>query len=300
MPDEELGPANIRDSGAVHIIYGSATGLTKTGAQLINQDTPGVLDSAELDDHFGAAVAAGDFNNDTFVDLAVGVPDEDLNGIKDAGGVNIIYGSATGLNPTITPQFWNQTNGSIPSEGGAETGDHFGAALAANFLNGDGFRDLAIGVPGESVICATTSQASECVNAIGLNSITDAGAVNVIYGSATGLSASASATRPAAQIWHQDTPGIAGEAEAFEHFGAVLTSWDFGRSSAGDLAIGVPSEIVLNSSGNPVFEAGGVNVIYGVASGGGLGTSGNQLFTEETAGVPGVAQSSAHFGGAVY
>jgi hypothetical protein len=34
---------------------------------------------------------------------------------------------------------------------GAEPSDRFGAALAAGDFNGDGFPDLAIGVPGEGV-----------------------------------------------------------------------------------------------------------------------------------------------------
>jgi len=56
--------------------------------------------------------------------------------------------------------------------------------------------DLAIGVPGESV-GATSS----------------AGAVNVLYGSASGPSGTKD------QIWHQDSPGVAGVAEAYDRLG---------------------------------------------------------------------------------
>jgi len=38
-----------------------------------------------------------DFNGDGFADLAVGVPDEDVGAVANAGAVNVIYGSAAGL-----------------------------------------------------------------------------------------------------------------------------------------------------------------------------------------------------------
>src|SRR5688572_5245185 len=49
-----------------------------------------------------SGIARGDFNGDGIGDLAIGVPFEDIadakgGTIQDAGGVNIIYGSATGL-----------------------------------------------------------------------------------------------------------------------------------------------------------------------------------------------------------
>jgi hypothetical protein len=42
-------------------------------------------------------LVAGDFNRDGKDDLAIGVPLEDLGNIRDAGAVNVIYGSDNGL-----------------------------------------------------------------------------------------------------------------------------------------------------------------------------------------------------------
>jgi hypothetical protein len=46
------------DAGAVHILYGSADGITVTGKQFWNQDSAWVEGAAEEDDYFGFALAA--------------------------------------------------------------------------------------------------------------------------------------------------------------------------------------------------------------------------------------------------
>jgi FG-GAP repeat len=87
-------------------------------------------------------------------------------------------------------------------------------ALRADF-NGDGAADLAIGAPGEN---------------------SASGVVHVLYGSGTGLTATGS------QLWSQDSPGIAGGAEAGDIFGFALAAGDFNGDSRADLAIGAPGE----------------------------------------------------------
>ena len=87
-----------------------------------------MLDSSEQYDYFGRALATGDFDADGYADLAIGVPYEDLDTIGDAGAVNVVYGSSGGLSAT-DDEFWNQDTAFV--EGGAETGDRFGYALAS-------------------------------------------------------------------------------------------------------------------------------------------------------------------------
>ena len=71
-------------------------------------------------------MAAGDFDNDGLADLAVGVPFEDVGAIDDAGAVNVVYGSASGLTAAGDQQFWQ---GAAGVAGTAETSDSFGFAL---------------------------------------------------------------------------------------------------------------------------------------------------------------------------
>ena len=63
-PQDDLAVAvrfeNNRE-GAVHVIYGSSTGLTSTGNQFWTQKSPGVPGKAESGDLFGSSLTAGNF-----------------------------------------------------------------------------------------------------------------------------------------------------------------------------------------------------------------------------------------------
>jgi hypothetical protein len=106
-PFEDAGAAV--DAGAVSVLYGSAGGLAAAGSQAFWQGTGGAAGTAETGDHFGAALAAGDFDNDGFVDLAVGAEGEDISTEQDGGAVSVLYGSAGGLIGAGSQAFWQGT-----------------------------------------------------------------------------------------------------------------------------------------------------------------------------------------------
>ena len=263
-------PASVIESvdgaGAVHVLYGSAAGLTVQGNQRWHQNSSGIQGAAEALDFFGATLAAGDFNKDGFFDLAIGVPGESYGPVAGAGVLHVLYGSVSGLTVQGN-QLWHQDSPGIPSS--TETNDFFGAALAAGDFNNDGFFDLAIGVPGEST-----------------SSVQTAGVVHVLYGSPSGLIALGN------QLWHQDSPGIPGNRETNDFFGAALAAGDFNNDGFFDLAIGVPGE-----SYGPVAGAGVLHVLYGSVSG--LTVQGNQLWHQDSPGIPGSPESGDAFGGAL-
>jgi len=123
------GPPAIPGAGALVALPGSAGGLTGIGSQLFSQDSPGVPDTAELRDQFGYALGAGAFDDDPFVDLAVGVLGETVGAFEFAGAVNVLPGSAGGLTGTGS-QLFTQDSPGVPDS--VEFDDFLGEALAAS------------------------------------------------------------------------------------------------------------------------------------------------------------------------
>ena len=213
----------------------------------------------ETDDLFGAALASGDFDNDGFADLAVGAPFENVGATVDAGAVSVLYGSGAGLTTSGARTF-------VQPVSAVEADDAFGFSLGSGDFDNDGFADLGVGAPFERV-----------------GATADAGAVSALYGSA-----GAGLTTTGAQSFTQ----VGGAVEPDDQFGAALASGDFDRDGVADLGAGAPGENV-----GGVLGAGAVSALYGSA--GGLTTSGGQLFTQNSAGVPGAAEEFDFFGDAL-
>jgi hypothetical protein len=319
-------------AGAVNVLYGTAAGLSAERNQIWYEGHAGLGGTTAVNDFFGDALAAGDFDGDGYADLAVGISGENIGAAVNAGRVAVLYGSGSGLTAAGS-QGWRQGAGGISDQ--AEDGDFFGDRLVTGDFDGDRFDDLVVGAPSE---CSAT----ECY----------AGAVNVIYGSPGGLASSgnqfwtygvievwdeygkalaaadfngdgrddlavgipgkdlgdlegagavevlygASAglrRRPDNDFWHQDRSGMEDGAEAKDAFGNALAAADFDADGYGDLAVGINEED-LTTGGGVRADAGAVQILYGSPSG--IAAAGNRFFSQDSPDVEGGAEAGDQFG----
>jgi hypothetical protein len=267
IPGEDVDGED--QAGAVHVLYAHEDRLDTSGDQFWHQDLPDVAGNAKEDDNFGAALAAADFNGDSYDDLAVGIPAYDVGTARDYGAVHILYGSASGL--VIEGQrLWLQGSlYGLPDE--PEEHDNFGHALGVGDFDCDGFEDLAIGVPYEDIESGTV--------------LNNAGVVHVLYGASAGLSSARD------QIFYQGSLNIPGvQAQADEQFGYALAGGDFDGNGCSDLAVGVINDRV------GTVAAGAVNLIF--SDGSGLSLAAPQHLTQDilSSAAPEGAESRDKFG----
>ncbi len=233
LPPHDLG-------GSVLVMPGGATPPGAPSA-LVNQNTAGVGLGMEASDKFGAALATGDFNRDGLADVAIGNPGESVGGLANAGTVSVLYGQRTAPYLRALPGALgtiNQDTADVP--GVMEAGDLFGASLATGDFNGDGYADLGIGSPGEAI--ETKARA---------------GAVWILYGSGTGL------TAKNAIAFNQDDPDLAGASEAGDLMGWALAAGDVTGDKRDDLAVVSSGEVITGTAN----AWGSVHLLHGSASG---------------------------------
>ncbi|WP_435284352.1 FG-GAP-like repeat-containing protein [Streptomyces koelreuteriae] len=112
------------------------------------------------------------------------------------------------------------------------------SGLAGDF-NGDGYRDVAFGAMGADV-----------------GAVQGAGAVVVLYGSSSGVSAAKKT------VVTQNSTGVPGESESGDRFGSALAAGDLDRDGYSDLVVGAQYEAIGDRDG-----VGSATVLWGSKSG---------------------------------
>lgn len=161
---------------------------------------------------FGSAVTAGDFNGDGEDDVVVGDGFAAASGQSGSGAIQVNYGSSSGF--TTNPQVFHRDTPGIL--GLTNPNANFGDALAAGDINGDGFEDLVVGAPGAPDVAA------------------GAGVFHVIYGSASGLTATNS------QLIGQSFSGQSDKTG--DLFGAAVAVADVNGDRVADVLVGAPGK----------------------------------------------------------
>jgi hypothetical protein len=244
------------DKGTIWLIERTANGRLRKTLRF----DPFAVGSLDSGDGVGKALALGDFDGNGKDEIVLGAPYDDVAGAADAGSIVVLSDVRSRRQIGLSQ---SQLSNASP-----DTGDRFGFSLAAGDFNADGIQDLAVGTPGEN-----------------FSGSSNAGIVHVLYGSdGVGL------TKFGAQIFHQDKPGLAGSAESGDEFGFAVATGKYGKSTATDLAIGIPGEALGSKDG-----AGAVAVLYGSTTAG-LSATGSQFWSQDSSGIGDSASSNDSFG----
>jgi len=242
-----LGEAvgTVDEAGAVMIEYGTASGITSARGTLVTRNSDGLTFDPLEGDHFGYALASGDFDADGYDDLAIGATGARCtDGTTKGGAVIVMYGSAAGLATNRSRIFRPGTGAML---GTCTGGTLFGIDLqAAPFDNGL-TSDLAIG--------------------------TYVDAVHVVYAGANGLETAGN---------QRFTPANVPGASAGSRFGSRLATGRLRRPAPGivlgrfSLAVSAPAD-----AANGLDESGSVTVLH--SNGDALTASGAERWTRSAA-----------------
>ncbi|GAA3565066.1 FG-GAP repeat protein [Microlunatus spumicola] len=203
---------------------------TRSWAALAGLAVPLALTAAPA--HAATAAKPYDFDGNGRTDQVAGAPTLDRGSDAEAGGVVVRYArnaSGSGRLGQVITQSTSKVSGS------SEDGDHFGSAVASADFDGDGYADLAVGLPGED-----------------FKGKQDAGAVTVLYGTSKGLSGSRSKQFSEPEGKYR-----------YAGFGGALAAGDLNGDGYPDLAVGAVDDERDLTPDDDFPASGSVTILYG-------------------------------------
>lgn len=316
-PDAEDGST---DGGGVFVFYGSASGLSVNNRTSLTQDTPGVPGVSEGGDGMGLSVACGAIDGDSYDDLLVGVPFENIGSVTDAGTAVYLRGSASGVTTSGSRLLGQDTAG---ISGTHEKNDRFGYRVAIGDVPGGSYAEAIISAPGENenygqihslhgTATSLTTSGSSVVYARYINQgffgyslavgdydgngtlevavggngpyFDSGGSVSVVKSDGANLSADF------ARTLNQDNEYVVGSDEQGDVFGFALSAGDITGDGVDDLLVGAPGEAIGSRK-----DAGAVTLLKGEIGDGLTGWQ-SQGYNQDSPNVAGTAESGDNFG----
>ncbi|MCO5993103.1 FG-GAP repeat domain-containing protein [Actinoallomurus rhizosphaericola] len=319
--DLVIGAPAASGGGRVTVVYGSRNG--------VDLGRHRVLAPLRSGGAFGTAVATADFDGDGRTDLAVGAPgrgtieifagsrsglsrravltpgggagralavgDVDHDGRPDllvAGdSALLVIGFATGV-PTVVATVKGRTARRV--------------AIAAGDVNGDGYADAAWNADGVLRILHGSRTGLRAVS--GTASVGSTGGLaiadvngdrrgDVVAGDPGGAHGGLVKIYPGGDLRHsraygQDSKGVPGKGEKGDEFGAAVVARDRDGDGRAEVVVGAPGEAIGKRR-----NAGAVTVLRGDTHWN-LG-AGSSSFSQDTEGVPGVAEAGDRYGAAL-
>ncbi|WP_030194677.1 FG-GAP-like repeat-containing protein [Streptomyces sp. NRRL S-87] len=203
----------------------------------------GLVKGGTLDARYG--VQLGDLNGDGYRDV-VAAPDSMPAG-DEHGAISVTYGGPDGVSKTLPARLIDQNTPGVP--GTNEKRDLWGDDVALGDVDRDGYADIVVGAPGETV--GTGPWGS--------------GSITVLRGSRTGV------TTTGAQVVTQGTAGVPSTSEASDHFGEAVTLVDGNADGRPEAYVGGSGEdgwvgrvwqlpttaTALTGTGSKAFNLGG-------------------------------------------
>lgn len=184
--------------------------------------------SGRIDGQFAGstteAAATGDVNGDGYPDLVTGQAADNSVWVF-YGGSTIFTDEMEGMDKVT------QDTAGIP--GATEAEDRFGASVSVGDVDGDGFDEVAVGAPGETV-----------------DGVRGTGSAVVLKGTAGYIGAGRS--------YHQETSGVPGVAETGDRFGSTVRLKDINGGGRADLSVAASGEDIGSAA-----DAGAVTVLKG-------------------------------------
>ena len=138
--------ANRQGSGLIFVTLGPVEATGPSAIDITEREDFRIL-GAGRNFSSGKGMAAGDLNNDGFIDIAIGSP---TGHELQRGGVEILYGPFDGSEIDLRDEADKILVGSVAPTG-TRRGDGAGASVAVGDLNGDGIDDLVANARGADV-----------------------------------------------------------------------------------------------------------------------------------------------------